>query len=208
METRLRPACICKCIGKVAINNANLYSRWISTGAESPTDPRTQFDQSPNGLTHSSLQETPALAFSLRKQVAQATQSFTGDALGEFDNGGNNAAAMQVNNTDKGDGKTKADPKELSNAADALVGIRSQLRQADDRADDMTRAAGRRIDRAGGWKTPAGLATFTERWNGQVKHLHDRLADISRKLHDSGMKYTRREQQESANQEQIRKDFG
>lgn len=105
-------------------------------------------------------------------------------------------------------GRTKVETKELTAAADALVGIRSQLRRKDNEADDTTRAAGPKINKVGGWRTPQGLVAFADRWNRQVKHLHDRLDGISRKLHDSEVKYTEREKQESANQEKIRQDFG
>lgn len=105
-------------------------------------------------------------------------------------------------------GRTKVETKELTAAADALVGIRSQLRQKDNQADDSTRAAGPKINKAGGWKTPNGLVAFADRWNRQVRHLHDRLDGFSSKLHDSGIKYTEREKQESASHEKIRQDFG
>lgn len=62
-----------------------------------------------------------------------------------------------------GDG-TKADTEELAAAADALVGIRSQLRQKDNEADDETRAAGTRINKTGGRRTPHGLVAFADRW--------------------------------------------
>lgn len=103
---------------------------------------------------------------------------------------------------------TKVEARELSAAADALVGIRSRLRQKDNEADDATRAAGTRMNKSGGWVTPAGLTAFANRWNKQVKHLHDRLDGISDKLHKSGVAYTEREKAESANIKQIRQDFG
>ncbi|NLU69592.1 hypothetical protein [Streptomyces sp. HNM0574] len=104
--------------------------------------------------------------------------------------------------------RTKVETKELSAAADALVGIRSQLRRKDNDADDATRSSAARLNKAGGWRTPHGLTAFADRWNDQVKHLHDRLDGISDKLHESKVAYTQREQRESDNQDKIRQDFG
>lgn len=128
--------------------------------------------------------------------------------MGDFDEPGHEPTATQLNSAGGGGGRTKVETRELAAAADALVGIRSQLRKKDNEADDSTRAAGPRINKAGGWQTPHGLTAFANRWNQQVKHLHDRLEGISEKLHRNKVEYTEREEQETANHKKIQQDFG
>jgi hypothetical protein len=64
------------------------------------------------------------------------------------------------------------------------------------------------VGKAGGWQTAAALGDFANRWNEQVKHLHQQMQSVAEKLKDSADKYTQRDIEENANMQKIKADFG
>lgn len=105
-------------------------------------------------------------------------------------------------------GQTKVQSAELKKAASELTEIQVEFRRADNKADDTVREAGTKLGKAGGWQTAAALGDFADRWNGQVKHLHQQMQSVAEKLKSSADKYTRREIEENANMKKIQADFG
>ncbi|MCH6162229.1 type VII secretion target [Streptomyces marispadix] len=105
-------------------------------------------------------------------------------------------------------GQTKVDSAELNKAAGELAEIQVEFRRADNKADDVVRDAGTKLGKAGGWQTAAALGDFANRWNDQVKHLHQQMQSVAEKLKSSADQYTKREIEENANIQKIQADFG
>ncbi|RAJ71697.1 excreted virulence factor EspC (type VII ESX diderm) [Streptomyces sp. Amel2xB2] len=105
-------------------------------------------------------------------------------------------------------GQTKVEAAELKKAAGELAEIQVEFRRADNKADDVVRAAGTKLGKVGGWQTAAALGDFANRWNGQVKHLHRQMQSVAEKLKSSADDYTKREIEENANMRKIQEDFG
>ncbi|QPP06868.1 hypothetical protein G4Z16_11220 [Streptomyces bathyalis] len=105
-------------------------------------------------------------------------------------------------------GATKVEVAELNKAVGELAEIQMEFRKADDKADDVVRHAGTKLRKAGGRQTSAALGDFANRWNGQVKHLHQQMQSVAEKLKSSADRYTLREIEENAKRRKIQADFG
>ncbi len=113
-------------------------------------------------------------------------------------------------------GTTNVDTQHLDKAANALVELRGDTENADNKADEDTMSAVKGLNKhtaggmaeGGSWATAGALMTMDVRWGEQVMNLKRMLQDISDKLHTTSGHYTRTEQQEKDRQNAIRTPFG
>ncbi|MDX3098700.1 hypothetical protein PV703_19465 [Streptomyces sp. ME01-24h] len=113
-------------------------------------------------------------------------------------------------------GTTKVDTQRLDGAANALVELRGDTENVDNKADEDTLGAVTGLNRhtapgppeGGSWATAGSLVGMDVRWGDQVANLKLMLQDISDKLHTSSGHYTRAEQEEQARQASIHTPFG
>jgi hypothetical protein len=113
-------------------------------------------------------------------------------------------------------GTAKVDTHRLDQAANALVELRGDTENVDNKADEDTLSAVTGLNKhtapgmpeAGSWATAGSLVTMDVRWGSQVLNLKGMLQDISDKLHTTSGHYTRAEQEEKARQAAINTPFG
>jgi hypothetical protein len=102
-------------------------------------------------------------------------------------------------------GETKVETEALTQAADALVGLRADSDRVDDGPIDETVEAAQALNKFtsnhsgagdGTWASADALVAMGERFSQSVGHLKSLLGKISDNIHETHKAYTETEQEE------------